>query len=311
MNQLLFDLPRIQYDNLPDEHWSTLKLIGKSPMHYKYAKEHPEANDRDLLIRGSAGHVATLEPEKYGGHFAGQMPLTPDGTLYGVWPKTEKNRSSKAYEAFEANCKQTGRIPLREVDHAWCMAIAAAVRSCPAAQPYLDGPREVSMRWEHREPAVGGLPGFTIPMKGRVDKVAMRQGRAVALVDLKSTVHADPHGFAREAARLEMNAQAALYIDGYFACTGLRLPFYWIAVEATAPHAVCVYRARPIELELGRSRYRELLQRLHVQLEEERKREGYVWPGYAEGELELELPEWFLRAAGDVDAMLFPGEEAA
>jgi hypothetical protein len=304
--RLLYDLPRAQYDNLEGENWSLLKLIGKSPAHWKHAKDHPEEKDRDLLIRGAAGHVAALEPEKYGGHFAEKMPLTPDGTIYAVWPKTNKNRSSNAYEAFEANCRQTNRVPLREVDHDWCTAIATAVRSCPAAQPYLVGPREVSMRWQHDEPAVGGLLGFVMAMKGRVDKVAVRNEKPFALVDLKSTIHADPIGFAKESARLEYHAQAALYIDGYFACTGVRLPFYWIAVESVAPHPVCVYRLRPVEYEMGRRRYRDLLQRLNA------CKETGDFPGYARGEMELEFPSWALPSEEDaLGDLVFPGEEAA
>ncbi len=303
---LLLELPREQYDNFDAVNWSTLKHIGRSPAHYFHAKMNPDSGDRDLLIRGAAGHVAVLEPEKYGGHMAGEMPTTRDGTLYAVWPKGNKNRSSNAYEAFEANCKQTGRTPLREVDHEWCMAIATAVRSQPMADQYLLGPREVSMQWEHVEPEVGGLPGFSIQMKGRVDKVAFRNGKPFAIVDLKSTRDASPTGFAREAARLEYHAQASLYLDGYYACTGLRLPYYWIAVEATAPHVVQVHKARPVELALGRQRYRDLLQRLHACLES-----GDV-PGYAKAELDLEFPSYALPEEQDAIAdLLFDDEEAA
>jgi hypothetical protein len=306
--RLLFDLPREQYDNLEAENWSVLKKMGQSPAHYLYAKKNREESDRDLLIRGSAGHVATLEPEKYGGHFADEMPLVPDGSLYAIWPKENQNRGSNAYKAFEVNCRQTNRIPLREVDHDWCMAIATAVRSSPAAQKYLEGPREVSMRWDHVEPAVGNLPAFTIPMKGRVDKVAMRGGKGFALVDMKSTVRADHDSFAKAASSKELryDAQAALYQDGYFACTGLRLPFYWIAVEATPPHPVCVYRARDIELELGRRHYRDLLQRLHVCQQTE------DFPPYARHEMDLMFPDWLLKAQAEaLGDLIFADEEAA
>jgi hypothetical protein len=288
VNRLLYDLPREQYEAIVAERWTNAKEVLKSPAHYKYRRDNPEDSDRDLLVRGAAGHVAVLEPDLYGGLPADKMPLTPDGTLYAYWPEANQNRSSNAYKAFAANCKVARKTPIREVDHDWCMAIAAAVRSCPAAQPYLVGPREVSMQWTHVEPAVGGLPGWSMPMKGRVDKVAEVDGKPACLIDLKSTIHADPTGFAKEVNRLGYHAQASLYIDAYFAITGVRLPFRWIAVEEKAPHNVVVYKLRPIEEQLGRMVYRDALQRIHA------CNESGDFPGYASGEMELEFPDYLL-----------------
>lgn len=292
MNRILYDLPREQYEALPGERWTVLKEMAESAAHYKHARENPERESDmtpehlDLLRRGAAGHVAVLEPEKYGGHDPGAMPMEPDGTLYGWWPEANKNRSSNDFKSFASACARTGRTPIRERDHLWCQRLAHAVRSNPAAAKYLEGPREVSIQWEHIEPTVGGLEGFRIPVKGRIDKVATRDGKPFAIVDLKSTRSARPDRFGAQAFHLMYHGQAAEYVDGYEACTGIRLPFVWIAVAEKPPHNVVVYRARPMDLELGRHLYRDLLQRVHA------CRKSGEWPGYAQGEMELELPAY-------------------
>lgn len=304
MNSVLFDLPREQYDNLEGVNWSTLKLIGRSPMHYRWAKDHPEANDSDLFARGIAAHVAVLEPEQYGGQPYDAIDAAGAGgpRLYSVWPTANGKRGTKAWDAAEADCKHRGVTLLREVDHDWCTAIANAVHSCPAARPFLKGRREVAIRWEHVEREVGGLPEFRVKMRSRLDQLSYRDLLPFAIADLKTTRDASPEGFAREAARLGYDAQAALYSDGYSKAVGLtepessiaHLPYYWIAVESEPPHPVCVYRCTRQLIELGREKYRDLLQRLHACGEAETRGEADAWPGYATAPMDLEFPHWAL-----------------
>jgi len=59
-----------------------------------------------------------------------------------------------------------------------------------------------------------------------------------------------------------------------------------VAVEVGAPHVTAVYRVTSRALELGRAHYTDLMDRLHVC-----QRENH-YPGYGEGEMELELPAW-------------------
>ena len=66
-----------------------------------------------------------------------------------------------------------------------------------------------------------------------------------AIVDLKTCLDASSGGFARSIANFGYDIQAAYYVDGIKAVTGMELPFLFIAVEKEAPHAVAVYRADP------------------------------------------------------------------
>lgn len=93
--------------------------------------------------------------------------------------------------------------------------------------------------------------------------------------------------------------QAAFYVDGIRAVTGMELPFLFIAVEKEAPHAVAVYRADPEVIEVGRKKYRAALQLLKWCQESE------SWPAYQPGgEIELiSLPRWAANAeAFELDA---------
>ena len=171
-----------------------------------------------------------------------------------------------------------------------------------AARYVSGGLPEHTIRWRYRSPHVEHIEGHEFDCKGRLDFVA----ECGAIVDLKSSRDGSPGGFAREVMRYEYHAQAAFYADGYAAMTGVRLPFVFVVVEAAAPHVVQVYRVPDEVLEVGRERYQQLLAHLAVCRREAR------WPGYAETEMDLELPLWASRSAADDedldDELVFPEE---
>jgi len=156
------------------------------------------------------------------------------------------------------------------------------VRAHQPAARYLTGClTEQTIQWTHRRPEVNGLEGYEVACKGRLDAVGPE-----GIVDLKTARDGSPTGFAREVIRLEYHVQAAWYVDGYREMTGRELPWAWVVVEVAAPHVVQVYRADEETLNLGRARYRELLDLLHVC-----QRDNF-WPGYAATEMPLQLPRW-------------------
>lgn len=262
-----YGLPRDAYDRLAGVNWSGLKLLLKSPAHYRanlLAKKQP---DSDARKRGRAVHAAVLEPEKFRAEFV---------TYYG-------RRAGKVWEAFAA--EHAGAEILTEAMEDRCLAIAEAVRGHAPARPYLTGGRsELSLEWLFTREAMGPVEGYETRCKSRLDFVAM----AGAIVDLKTTRDSSPGGFGREVARYSYHCQAAFYVDAYFAATGQRLPYVWVAVEAEEPFVPQVYRLTPEAYELGRSAYIGLLDKLNdcTRLNS--------WPGYGEGELAVELPAWML-----------------
>jgi hypothetical protein len=268
-NGLDFNLTREQYDGIRRVNWSSLKLIAKSPAHYRQNQLTPRA-DTDALKRGRCTHLAVFEPEV----FASTCVVWDGGA-----------RRGKDWDAFRR--KHAASEILTEKEHGQCVAIAAAVRADAAAAKYLAGGKsEATVLWTHTAPDVGHLKGYSLDCKSRIDFVAT----CGALVDLKTTRDASPDGFGRECWRLGYHAQAAFYSDAFAAATGSRLPYVLVAVEAEAPYAVTVYRVPEVVIEAGREHYRALLDRLWICRSENR------WPAYADGELELTLPSWAIDA---------------
>lgn len=265
-------MSRAEYEAMDRVNWSSLRHIARSPLHYRHALEEdsPDTAARKL---GRAIHVAVLEPELFSG-------------LYVVWDGGR--RAGKAWDAF---CEENAdREILTVAEHEACAAIQRAVREHPIAAPYVQGGRsEVTIAWEHRIPAAGDFPEVVIPCKGRLDYL-----RPDCIVDLKSARDGSIEGFGRACWNLRYHTQLAFYQDGLAAATGRRLPVKIVVVENTAPWAVTVFDVPEYILEIGREEYTALLARLDY------CRERDEWPGYADEEIELQLPRWAIgRDDGD------------
>lgn len=264
----LIQLSREKYDSIKDRvNWSTLKLMDKSPAHYKCALETP-LEDTDPLQRGRAVACSIFEPEAYPAKF-----VTWDGD----------RRAGKEYKAFLEEHTSFGREVITKGMAEAARAISEAVRKHPVARRYLvSGAAEQTALWTIRSPAMAGAEGYTFRAKGRLDFVSM----AGALVDFKSTKDASPEGFARQVLSLGYHCQAAWYCDGYQLITENDLPFILIAGEPVPPYAITVFRVPEDVLQLGRNKYRTHLDRLAA------CRARNEWPAYADGEIPLALPDW-------------------
>lgn len=264
--EVFFGLPRGDYDKRGEVNWSTLKLIQKSPAHYHAALLATVSPDTFPRARGRAAHVAVLEPDRF-------------RTEYAVF--TGKQRRGKKWDAFKA--ANGDKEIIKSDTHALCLALAQGVRANPAAVPYLSGGRsEVTVVWPFVRERLGAVEGYTTLCRCRIDFVA----NVGALVDFKSTRDASPSGFGREVARYGHHIQAASYRQAFYAATGKLLPYIFVATEAEWPHVTAVYRVTPKAFDLGWSTYVELHDRLNA------CRRDNHWPGYGEGEMDLELPHW-------------------
>ena len=268
-------MTRAQYDRLARVNFSTLKHIGRSPLHYR--AQEMRLNENDTLARklGRVRHRAIFEPEKMKAEVA-------------VW--RGGRRAGKEWDSFvEAN---EAREIITEDEYEAVVVLAHAVRSDPTAGKYLQGGRsEASVLWSYSQQGTEALPGYSFDCKGRLDFLG------AAIVDLKTCRDASPAGFGRHVWNYKAHVQAAWYVDGVRAATGKALPYVLIAVENVAPFAVQVYRVPEPILDLGRDEYRTWLDRLNFCRTESQ------WPAYADGELDLELPTW-ATPAGDEDSDL-------
>lgn len=259
------DMTREQYDALTErENFSRLKILGRSPAHYRHALLEP-SKDKPAFRLGRANHVAVFEPERF-------------ANLVAVWDGGD--RRGKAWEAFKAD--HSDRDILKSDEYEQLLGMQRAVRQHPIASKYLRrGQAEASILWTLMTEAVDGLPGLNIPCKSRLDYIAPG-----CLLDLKTCRDASPAAFGRSAFNFDYFTQAAFYADAFEAVTGERRPYIIVAAELAPPCVVQVYRVPEHLLAAGRDRYRSLLYRLAECRREDR------WEGYAEDEIDLELPRW-------------------
>lgn len=259
-------IDRTDYDQVQAVNFSRLKNIGRSPAHYLAALKGA-VTETDEMRLGRAVHLAIFEPKIFE-----KCVVRWEG----------KVRNGKAWEEFEAD--HCGELILTAKQHADCLELSAAVRRHPLAKPYLtEGASEVTLRWD-LEKTADGFPGWKFPCKGRVDRLTPN-----FIADVKTTFDAEPEHFAKSAWNLDYAVQGAWYVDGHKAITGRRLPYVLIVVEKEPPFEVLVFRLSDLSYRLGRERYRTWLDTLAHCNREKR------WPGYAEGELELDPPSWVLR----------------
>lgn len=257
--RIVAGVPFAEYAAQPGQNVSTLKAMLRSPLHYRHALTSHKTTS--AMVLGTAAHVATLEPERFGEAFA-------------IWDGGR--RAGKDWEQFKADNSERDILTADERDEA--QAIAAAVRGCAEAMLYLaTGHAEVSMQWRH--------DGTGRALKGRADWLTTLDGADV-VVGLKTTRDARPREFSRQAAQLGYHLQWAYYCDGFRAVTGRTPVMVEIVVESAAPYDVVVYSIPEPVLTRGRDEYRAALERL-----DECERSG-IWPGCAPGEQEFELPSW-------------------
>lgn len=213
-----------EYVDIKAEHWSTLKNLAKSPLHYLYAKQNP-TEDTVSLARGRGVHTAVLEPEKF-------------DFEYIIYPG--KARRGKEWDAFKA--EHVNQTILKADERDKVLAAADAVRRHPEVKALMrSGVSEQSFKWLDEE------SGLTC--KSRVDWIGD------ALFDLKTTGDVDQRRFGNVAARLMYHGQVGMYSDG----AGHRGDIFIVAVEAEPPYDVAVFRVTEDALYAGRELYRGFL----------------------------------------------------
>lgn len=300
---------------------STLKAMRRSPLHYLEALANSRIATRPMNV-GTATHVLTFEPERFDDAIA---VWRGDTRPYVVWDGGDRRgkewaafkaahpdelilkpaevadhlagiskcaRQGEAWKAFESANSQ--RIILTEKELIPARAMARAVREHPASKALLrDGRAELPMFWT--DPVTG------LDCKGRVDWTNEREH---IIVDLKTARDVSPRVFSRQAERLGYALQAAFYADGYAQLhDGIEPAVYVVSVESVRPHDVIVYEVESDTLDIGRTAYLALLQRVReCVLADE-------WPGQAPNVVPFELPPWALTE--EEEGIDLSGVEAA
>jgi hypothetical protein len=258
-NGIYYDLPAEDYFAAEHINNSSLKLINKSPLHYKSSLEIKRDETKALVI-GSAVHCSVLERESF-------------FDRYAVAPKIDK-RTKEGKERF-TELESSGKIILGADDFEQISAITNAVLFHDTASKILaEGRAEVSVFTEVLD----------VQAKCRID-----WHRPGILTDLKTTDDASPSGFARSVANYGYAMQAAWYLDCCEAAGLDARTFIFIAVEKSPPYAVAIYELTPESIEVGRIQYqRALALYKHCMATGE-------WPGYDTSIIQLSLPQWAIN----------------
>lgn len=235
-------------------------LATRTPAHYQWDQKHPKHSDAFTI--GTAAHSLILEDDT-----SGIVVVAADNWL------------TKAAKEEKAEALAEGKQPLLIKEMAQVVGMRDAVMTHPVARELFTGHRaEASVFWDEN-----GLP-----LKCRPD--AWQPSR---LVDLKSTINADPREFGKTAHNLGYHQSAAHYIDGVKVATGEELPFTFVLVEKTAPYLVSVVELDWEAIELGRA-LNDRAKRIYREC-----KEADNWPGYPPSE-PIELPAFAVYQTEDL-----------
>ena len=247
---------------------SWIDKAAKSPLHLRHYLDAPPMEPTPAMVLGSLTHTRTLEPDKTFLEFA-------------VAPKVDRRTKAGKAEHAEFLEMSEGKTVVTEEQFHLASAMARSVKSHPVARGLLtNGIAESSVVWHDK------LSGLLC--KCRPDYMhATDTALGTTVIDLKTTKDASPRAFAKAIANFRYHVQSAFYLDGVSAATGVDMDaFLFVAVENEPPHAVAVYAADDMMVEIGRDEYRRDLAVIA-----ECQASGQ-WPGYADEITELSLPAW-------------------
>jgi len=189
----------------PELHFSDAKRLARSPAHFREGffedkGESPEMRWGVLL------------------HF-----LLLGGVEPVVW--THGERRGNAWKEFKE--VHAGETIVSKEELAEAERCAAVVRAHPVAWPFLQGERELPLKWRR-----GGRR-----CAGRIDVLGARR-----VVELKSTSNAEAGWFAYHAERMLYPEQVSWYADGARAAGYDVDEGFIVAVESQAPFGISVFR---------------------------------------------------------------------
>lgn len=194
-------------------------LCTQSPAHARAA--HPRLNselrreEKDAFDIGAAAHALLLEGDA------------------GVEVVDAENWRTAAARAARDEARAVGRVPLLANTLANVETMVATARKQLADRilepvPFADGEPEQTLIWDE-----GG-----VMCRARLDW--LRHDLA-AIDDYKTTSKsADPESWNRTMFGIGGDIQAAFYLRGLHALTGVTATFRWIVQETYAPHALSV-----------------------------------------------------------------------
>jgi hypothetical protein len=242
------------------------KFWQSSPWNAAYLPENKRVFDI-----GTGAHLAVLEPEQY------------DNRVRRVPYKDY--RTAKAQELRDT-AYADGKVPIKDDEHEMIGRLATAIFE-QAGSYFTGGIPEVSLTWDWDGVLCKARPDYLI------------RGREL-IVDLKTTISANPHVIARKAFNEGWPARVCWYKEAYSrTAPGVvqRRPRYiFVVVETKAPHLIQLF-----ELDERAEAWGQQIVRRGLTLFRRCMAKG-EWPAYGEGVQKLGLPAWAEYGLADREA---------
>jgi exodeoxyribonuclease VIII len=251
------------YDDPAISH-SKLKVMARSPAHFRYAMDAPNISS-DALTMGSLVHAMVLEPH----------------TVEGNFLRAEKidRRTKEGKQAWLALSESERTVVKAE---AWdtAEAMAAAVEACPEAVALVDeavafNKIEVEYFWDDNR--------YGVRRKSKVDALTES-----SIVDLKTTLDAS-RSFSRSILKYSYHTQGAFYREAVRTRGGRQEDFKIIAVEKSAPYGVSIHRLGPEVLDWADETIRDWLETYRSCSSTNN------WPGFM-GSVDFKIPSWAIES---------------
>lgn len=264
-----------KYEKAPGLSQSKLKVMAKTPAHFKEALDNPPEPTRSFIM-GHFVHTAVLEPNL----LQSSYHLRPETyTLEKDRDKNNRKGDIKKWNGNATECKDwfaahTDKEVVLQAEQDAMIQIRKAVLEHPEASRALTKGKAEQCLFAN-DPVTG------LQLKCRTDWLS-----GEAIVDLKTCEDASPAGFAKSVAKYGYDVQAAFNLDIANLLSLGKEYFVFIAVEKEPPHAVAVYDLDIDSIALGRSKYRRWLD-LYAHCSELDE-----WPGYDPKITTLRLPQW-------------------
>ena len=234
---------------------SSLTQFLRSPFHYwsVFIRENPPARKETEAFRiGSLIHCAVLEPDRF--HKAYRL-----GDF--------KDKRSKAWKEFSAQCEEDGVLPMTQKDNDLAENMRDSVHSHHYARAILEkGDAEIS--------AISNDEKTGVQLRSRFDFLPAA-GSIIA--DFKTCQSASPSDFRSSCYKYSYDLQAVFYIQNALLC-GLEISeFVFIAVEKEYPYGCGVYILSEKDLCHAKKTFRDGVDRFHAIKEKYGKE---PWPSY-------------------------------
>lgn len=230
-------------------HFSKLKWMSKSAAHYRYALDHPMKQTKAMLLGGALDALV----------FKTKEVVTFDGG----------SRRTKAWTTFEEQSDPES-VLLLPPERAQVDGMLAALQSNSAAMELLSGETQRTLKWRINDRECEGTPDVFDTGK---------------VVELKSTINANPNKFQWDARNRGYHAQLAWYWNALntLKLTANDAKCWIVAVESTPPHSVTIFKLTEGAMLEGAKMWCSWLERLRVCEHTD------LWPGYTDAVVPFEV----------------------